>query len=528
MHTDAMTGISLDQAVAQLQAAFDLHAAGRTEAAADELLRLLNVAPPHLGLLADTGVHCLRNGLLEPGQAWLKRCISLAPTDAQLRAMRGVALNRLGRTDEAMAELNRAIELRPGYAEAFFDRGGIWQSLEDLGRALADFEQAIALVPGYAEAHSNRGAVLQHLGREGEALASCERAVQLRPEYAQGHFNRAVVLEHLGRHEEALAGYERAIALDAGYVGAHWNRANARLLLGDFGGWQEYEWRWRGPQSGAALQVGRPLWLGETPIEGRTVLVLYEQGLGDFIQFCRLGEPLRARGARVIFEVPEALRTLASSLAGVELVGQGQRPEHFDLVCPLMSLPLALGLTRESIPARVPYLQPGAQALQRWGALLGARTKPRVGLVWSGSSGHKNDHNRSIALRTLAPLLEEPLEFHALQPEVRESDREVLQSSAMGYHGERIQSWEDTAALAQHMDLVIAVDTAGAHLAGAMGLPLWVLLPYKPDFRWLLERADSPWYPSARLWRQPKPHDWNSVVSSVRKELRTLAHGGLK
>jgi tetratricopeptide (TPR) repeat protein len=488
---------------AEVRAAAALHAAGRTAEAAASLGRLLPVAPPQTDLLNEVGMFALQMGDLPLGIAWLGRSLVVDPRQPTVWAIRGVGLNRLQRPAEALSDLNRAIELQPSYADAYFDRACVYRALGRLEEARVDFEQAVEREPAHAPALSNLGAVLHELGRPQEALASCERAVAIDPNYAQGHYNRGVVLESEGRWEDALAGFERAIAIDPRHADAHWARAHHLLRRGDLAeGWRAYEWRWHGPQRGGQRHFAQPLWLGDASPAGKTIFVHAEQGLGDFIQFCRLVPTLAALGASVLLEVPAELATLAASLPDVAcFVARGSAPPAFDWHCPLLSLPLALRLEEGSIPASVPYLEAPADRVRQWQEVLGPRRRPRVGLAWSGAAGHRNDRRRSIALEHLAPLLLEGIEFHSLQREVREADLPFLARSALLRHDEQLADFADTAALALQMDLVISVDTAIAHLCGALGKPLWILLPRNPDFRWMLDRSDSPWYPTATLLR---------------------------
>jgi hypothetical protein len=294
-----------------------------------------------------------------------------------------------------------------------------------------------------------------------------------------------------------------------------------RLAMGDFAtGWQKYEWRWHHksldlPRRG----LKQPLWLGRENLFGRTILLHAEQGLGDTIQFARYAPLVARRGATVMLDVPPPLEALLASLRDVTLVRSHALPlPVFDYQCPLPSLPLALGTMLETIPAEVPYLSPPADRVEKWRALIGNDTPPRIGLAWAGCPAHKNDRNRSIPLALLRPLLGTPggapaPRFFALQKELREADRPILEAApALTQLADQIDDFADTAAIIALLDLVITVDTSVAHLAGALGKPVWILLPFAADWRWMIQRSDSPWYPSARLFRQPAIGDWQSVV----------------
>jgi hypothetical protein len=402
--------------------------------------------------------------------------------------------------------------------------------LRDLKRpaeALAAFDRALQLKPDFAEALSNRGLVLHELDRLDEALAAYDRSLQLRPDLADSHANRGNALQELGRHEEALAAYGRALAAWPGHEAIYLNESLSRLVTGDLaGGWPRYEWRWQhNSELPPARQFAEPLWLGREPIAGRTILVYAEQGLGDTIQFCRYARLLAERGATVLLRVQPPLVALLQGLEGVSLVfGAGEAPPPFDVHCPLLSLPLAFGTTLETIPPGGAYLRPTgatfAGRLAAWGARLGATDRPRVGLVWSGNVHHKNDRNRSIPLQAFAAIASPRARFIALQNEIRDADRAVLaQRGDIEWHGDALVDFAETAALVAQLDLVISVDTSVAHLAAAMGKPVWLLLPLNPDWRWLLGREDSPWYESMRLFRQTRRAAWGDVLERVGEEL---------
>jgi tetratricopeptide (TPR) repeat protein len=384
--------------------------------------------------------------------------------------------------------------------------------------AVARAEQAIAIAPNLADAHNNRAAALLALQRPEPALASAERALALDPRSAAAHYNKGLTLLPLMRHDDALKSFEAALALDPGFVAAAWTRATTLLLLGRYAeGWPAFEARKRlNPERYPAGQ-GRP-WRGE-PLAGRRLFVQAEQGMGDSIQFARYLKLLDEQGADVTVAAHPALKPmLARMVPRFPVLDPGETAET-DYHCAMMSLPLAFGTTLETLPAPARYLAVDPERVAAFEALLGPRTKRRVGLAWSGNPDHKNDHLRSIAFARLAPLLTADVEWVAVQNAVRASDRAAFDASGVRFAGERINDFDENAALVETVDLVISVDTSLAHLAGALGKPVWVLLAHSPDWRWMLGRTDSPWYPSARLFRQPKPGDWESVIAEVRAAL---------
>jgi hypothetical protein len=438
---------------------------------------------------------------------------------------RAAALFQAGRWDEAEAlchEIERAQGGRHFYAWHLLSVIALHRGQHEAAAELAT--RALALEPRHVDVLCNRGAALRNLGRYEEALADYDRALEVNPMHGAAHNNRGVALAALNRYEEARAAYDRALAIDARDDRARFNRGLARLVRGDLpGGFADFEARWTGSDTQAGPRaMAAPQWTGREPLEGRTILLHAEQGLGDSIQFARYVPQVAARGARVVIEAHGGLGPLLADMPGVsQVVARGEPLPPHDFHCPLMSLALAFGTTLATIPASVPYLRAPDAHRERWQARLGRRQRPRVGLAWSGSTTLRNDRNRTIALALLGPLRALPFDFYSVQKEVRPTDAAALASAPpiAAFAGE-LADFRDTAALVELMDLVVSVDTAVAHLAGALAKPVWVLLPWSPDWRWLLERTDSPWYPSARLWRQSRPRDWPGVVEQVAAEAR--------
>ncbi len=435
---------------------------------------------------------------------------------------RGLLLVDLWRGDEALVDLRKVIELEPDSVDALNNYCIALIFLKRYEEALTILDRALSISPEMEELFNNKGSALKNLGRFDETLASYDRAIALKPDYAKAHSNRGNCLDEMGRYDEALSSYKDALALQPHHADAHWGIALNRLRAGDLKtGWVEYEWRWKL----RFLQIkqrhfGQPFWIGAEPIDGKVLLLHNEQGLGDALQFCRYVPLVAARGARVVLEIDGPLKELLSGLSGVShCISKGETPPVFDFHCPLTSLPLAFDTTLDTIPSAVPYLSVGAHATD-WGARLGSRNLPRIGLVWSGNPDHHNDRNRSIPLQTLLPLFDVEAQFVSLQKDIRSSDEAVLRERSDILHlGPELQSFVDTAALIEHLDLVISVDTSVAHLAGALARPVWILLPYIADWRWLLDREDSPWYPTARLFRQSQTREWHSVVDEMRRAL---------
>jgi Tfp pilus assembly protein PilF len=468
--------------------------------------------------------------------ASLDRAVALKPDAAEAHGARGNVLSDLARHPDALESYQRATALRPDYAEAFSNQTVPLRALGRPDEALAAADRAIAIRPSYAEAHLNRAGALYHLRRLEDALDASNRAVALKPDYPQAHDTRGVVLYELRRFDEAMAAYDLALALRPDFADAHHDQAMCRLMLGDFAaGWAQYEWRWRTELLGwdRPDPDGASLWLGETDPAGRTLLIRAEQGLGDTLQFCRYVPQAAARGAEVMLEVQPGLERLLSGLKGVaRIVTRGEPLPPHDLQVPLLSLPLAVGAGQ---PDGAPYLAAEPQAVAAWAARLRDAEGLRVGLCWAGGVrpgqqvANSIDARRSLSLEAFSPLAGvEGVAFYSLQK--GPPAKELAELQARGWAGPSIADltaeltdFADTAALVTNLDLVITCDTAIAHLAGALGKPVWILNRFDACWRWLDGRDDSPWYASARLFRQPRPGDWASVIEEVTGRLALLA-----
>lgn len=454
---------------------------------------------------------------------YLQEVNLLKPSDVEAQLACAETLLKLERYDEALKAYNVVIKQDENNAGVLFGRGMAHLSLKHFDLASIDFEQVIKLKPSYPNAHLNLGMTLRNLGRFEEAFSAYEIAIKQDQQFVQAYNNQALLCVDMCRFDEALELYQQAIKIDSSFGETYWHQALLYLSIGEFTkGWQLYEYRWQSVMKNDYRRFSKPLWLGDESLENKTLLIYPEQGFGDYIQFCRYVDHVEKLGAKVILEVSKPLVSLVSTLRGnFSIVEAGGLLPDFDYHCPIMSLPLAFKTQVETIPANTPYLYADKQKQQSWEKRLGQQLKPRVGIVWSGASGHTNDYHRSISLEKLKPLFDLPIEFHSLHNQVREADVANLADLNMLHtHQSALNDFSDTAALISQMDLVITVDTSVAHLAGAMGKECWVLIPSTPDFRWMLNRTDSPWYPSITLFRQPAFNDWTSVIESVREQLK--------
>lgn len=449
------------------------------------------------------------------------RALQIRPSFAEARLNLGNTLQTLNRHEEAIAEYAKALDIRPDFADAALNIGNALQALGRNAEAVERYRRALVLRPDYAEAHYHLAMAFEKTGRLDEAIAHYERAIAIRPDYAEAHNNLGNAFRALNRHEDALAQFERACAIKPDYAEAQWNGGATLLTMGDFRvGWQKNEWR--RVLGVVRPRVPAPLWLGGWDLAGKTILVYAEQGLGDTLQFARYVPLLARRGAHVILEVQPELASLLRCLEGVHRVcARGAEPlPPVDCQTPLLSLPLAFGTMLETVPAEVPYVAPSAAKVAQWRRELGPSDVPEIGLKWR--SNETTGLPKSIPLELLRPLLQiRGIRFVALERDLLQSDAKLLRElPGLTVLPGRLHDFSDTAALVSLLDLVISVDTSVGHLAGAMAKPVWLPLPFAADFRWLRDRRDSPWYPSAWLFRQSRAGDWASIVCELGERLR--------
>jgi tetratricopeptide (TPR) repeat protein len=457
--------------------------------------------------------------------AVVDKALAFAPESFDALNSRGNVLLKLNRAEEALAVFEQALKREP---RLFAARANLGNALAQLGRfeeALAHFDSVLASHPNHAETHLNRANVLASLGRASDALAAYARALEVRPDYLRAQLGRGVALQALNRHEEALAAFAIVLKADRSSADAQHNAALSQLTLGDYRrGFENYEARWLRTGMAKRRSFGKPLWIGEYALARRTILIPVEQGLGDTIQFVRYAPLLARDGAKVVLESQPALTGLLSRVDGVSaVVAYGEPLPACDVHCPAGSLPRAFRTEVDGIPAGIPYLAASPERLAKWRERIDRLPSPRIVFAWAGSAAHPNDRNRSIALTRLAPLFAGQGSFISLQRDLRAGEAEMLaRLPNVTDVAADLADFDDTAAVVSLADLVISVDTSVAHLAGAMGRPVWILVPFQPDWRWLLDREDSPWYPTARLFRQPSPGDWESVIVKVRDEFAKL------
>lgn len=442
------------------------------------------------------------------------------PFDPDKLYQRALSLHHEGKLKEAESLYKTLLDFFPQQVEVITPLATLLLQMGRHQEGVAQLKKSLSINPRQPGALYNLGVELQKQTKLDEALQCYNQALQLEPQNINTWLNRGNTLKDLQRHQEAIQSFDQAIKIDPNVPSVNWNKALTEISLGNYEqGWKLFEWGWSAGERGTPRKFIRPTWLGEEDIKGKTVLIYPEQGLGDFIQFSRYVPMVEALGAKVILEVPKPLVSLIKTLKGnFTIVEAGQELPSFDIVCPLMSLPLAFKTSLDSVPSNVPYLFADKEKQAECHQKLGKKTKPRIGIVWSGSLTNKIDLNpasrRYITLAELKPILDFPFDFHVLQKEFREEDKDLL-TSLKQLHVHELTDFAYTAAMIEEMDLVISVCTSVAHLSGALGKETWVILPVTADYRWLLEREDSPWYPTLKLLRQTELNNRSKLVSDV-------------
>jgi len=518
-------------------------------------LQILALDVRHSDALYILGMSSFKGGRFEVAERMMRRALEVNPQQPFYHFNLSNVLRAQNRNEESLASLERALELKPDMFEGLFNLGNLRMSEKKYEEAIALYKRALAIKPDYVDALCNLGGAFRQSMRLDEAVEVFQKALAMVPEnadyycnlgdalHAQGkvaeavkYYNQTMALNpkhfkacnclcnanfDLGNLADSVSWCERTLALKPDFGDALMNQCLLQLLLGDYSnGWRNYEVRW---EVYPPRVFNEPLWLG-APLNGVGIVLYAEQGLGDSLQFLRYAPMVAAAGGRVILDLPGNLRRLAASIPGVSaLVATGEPLPLFACRCPLMSLPLALGTTIESVPARVPYLFAPQEALQTAAALNWPATGLRVGVAWTGNPSHPKNRARSVPLDLLATLFDlDDVHFFSLQIGAPEAELVARKTRAIDLEP-FTRDMADTAAQMMQMDLILSIDTSMAHLAGALGRPLWVMLNKVPDWRWLLEREDCPWYPTARLLRQPHQGDWPAVIERVRKDLVELA-----
>jgi tetratricopeptide (TPR) repeat protein len=550
---------------AAFRLACSLAAQGKRQEAIGAFRRTLQIKPDHVDALARLGVALAESGNLGEAVSNLRQAIQLRPDFAKARHNLGVALSQQGHLEKARHHLEHALRLRPDYSEAAYNLGNVLNSMGRREEAIASFRRAIEHQPNHAGAYTNLGLALTEAGRSAEAISILQQAVRLRNQSAEAYNNLGLALADLGRFAEAEAVYQKALErnhrdptihnnlgsmlrfagrlkesltsyqialwLDPHSASAHWNRSLAWLQAGNFEqGWPEYEWRWK-RQKAKPHPFRQPLWDGSS-LDGRTIVLHLEQGTGDTFQFIRYAPLVKQRGGTVVLHCPANLIPLLSRCKGIDrLVPDGAELPQGDTQAPLMSLPGIFRTTLATVPATVPYLFVDEARVESWRGHLCSLAGFKVGIAWQGNRNHAWDHHRSVPLSAFAPLASIPgVSLISLQKgygseQLRSLGKRLPIVDLPSEQNPTAESFVDTAAIMKNLDLVISVDTSIAHLAGGLGVPVWVGLSLMADWRWLLDCEDAPWYPGMRLFRQTRLGDWAAIFERIKVELQGLVAG---
>lgn len=466
-------------------------------------------------------------GRFESALAEYEAAIAVNPELAEAYVNAGLLHDRVECLDQAKDCFNRAIEISPNLAEAHRYLAAVHLKMGHFEAAKAAVTRATELQPDNPETLLTLGNVHRMRNELFEAEAACRRALDIRPAFLGAWVNLANIYRAENRIPEALAACERALAIAPESPQAHLNAAMSLLVSGDLpAGWPHAEYRHLMGLGGAGRVFPQPLWTGE-PLPQKTILLHGEQGFGDSLQFLRFVPLVEEKVGKVCIEIQTPLKELvAASFPHLHVLHHGETLPEFDVHCSLATLPFVFSTSLETIPSRVPYIQVPQAKVDRWRGFFGEDRRLRVGLAWAGNPTHPNDNNRSIPLRDLLPLFAAvpDVRFFSLKKEMSPADAATLEATPrLTPLAPQLGNFADTAALIEQIDLTIAVDTSVAHLAGALGRPVWVMLPFSPDWRWLLDRDDSPWYPTARLFRQPTTADWSTAIAQVAKALQGWA-----
>jgi Flp pilus assembly protein TadD len=510
-----------------MQAAIECLRSGNIDQAERTCEEILSLQPSNVSALHFLGVAYYRNKKYEPAIMCMKRVLHLQPDYADAHNNLGLILKDMGQLYEATSCFRTAVALKPLFFEAYINLGGILHSQGALDEAIACFQKAVQLNPLFYGTYNDLGIMLKDRMQFDKAVFCFRKALELNPRFLESYVNLGNALQAQGLVGEAIAYFQKAVQLcpDSSY--ANYNLALALLQSGNFReGWEKYEWR-RGIEGLSYLRTHfyQPLWNG-SDMRGGTLLLLGEQGFGDIIQFIRYVPFVIQRNAKPILCCHKELKTLMQNIDGIQdLVTYGDQLPAFDAYCPLLSLPFIFRSVIETIPANIPYIRVDPSLSRQWqDKIQSGPLNLKVGLVWSGNPDNVSLLYKSCLLQTFSPLAElDDVTFYSLQKGAAAIQaKNPPHGMKLTDYSEKINDFADTAALIQHLDLVISVDTAVAHLAGALGKIVWTLLPYPPDWRWMLDREDSPWYPSMRLFRQSSPGDWEPVIARIRNELEKL------
>ena len=524
-------GLNLGNAVSidhLFQQAISLHRQGDLKGAGQAYERILVAAPKHFDATHLLAVVNAQRGHTERARTLFAKALAITPGHPEVHFNRGTMEREADNAAAAIVDFDLILDSQPDHTGALTNRSIALQTLRRFDEAIADSDRLIELTPENPVIWNNRANLLLDCMRVDDALACINKALKLKPNYHDALNNRGNIFKELQNFEKALADYDKAISIKPDFGDAHFNKAMLLLLKGDFEtGWRLWEWRWKQQNfSSAPRDFRQPQWGGERQIAGKTILLHSEQGLGDTVQFIRYAPLVAELGATVIVEAPQVLHPLLGTVGGIDrIIGKQDSLPDFDLHCPMMSLPLAMQTTLETVPRQDRYFSTPRSLREKWTQRLGSGQKARVALAWRGNPENTDDHNRSMRLEEIAPHLSDSFEWLCLHHDLSRQEKRLAGTiDHLRVPLDADTDLDDAAALCDLADLVVTVDTSFAHIAGALGKPVFVMLKYTPDFRWMMHRSDTPWYDGMTLFRQQDRGHWETPIRDVMAALQ--AHLG--
>jgi hypothetical protein len=511
--------LTIEEHLAQATA---LHEQQLPEKALAHLDQILVKAPNHIPALRLRAFSLLGLNKLAESLVCYQQLLSLNNQDIDALIKCGRICLFLKQPQNALAYFDTAITIEPNNVRISALRGNAFTALKRPKAAAACYAHALTFAPDDIGLLVNYGCVLYELTDYAQALACFEKIMSINPNHLLGLSYSAFCLVSFNRHIEAMANYEKAIQINPNHAITQFNESLCRLVMGDYKiGWQKHEWRWISEMAHVNRGFTQPLWLGDADLTNKTILLYAEQGFGDTMHFIRYVPMVKALGAHVIVEAQRELIPFINTIGGIDQIfSQGEDLPETDYRCPLMSLPLAFGTELHNIPTTIPYLFSDANLVQQWREKLSHLSQPyKIGITWSGNLANKTNTRRAITLEEILKTKPDNVDFISLQKRILPEELSLLNEHGIAHFTNELTDFNQTAALVECLDLVITVDTSVAHVAGAMGKPLWILLAFSADWRWLLNRNDSPWYPTATLFRQHAMWDWSKVVDAVKEKL---------
>ncbi|MBM4146647.1 MAG: tetratricopeptide repeat protein [Nitrospira sp.] len=502
-----------------------LKANGRLDEAIMYYQKAIGLKPHSADIYFNLGNTFVMKRQLDEAIVSYREAVKLNPDFSAAYNNLGNVLKEKKQYDAAIANYQMTIEINPDLADAYYNLGNIYQEKGEYDKAAMHYQKTLKVIPSHFDSCMNLGTVFNKQGKLDEAIKFYQKAIELNANFAGSYYNLGVALQDQGDIDNALQAYKKTIELDPDFAEAHFSISLINLLLGNFKeGWKGYEWRWKLKEA-YQRNFYQPMWDG-SDIKGKTILLHAEQGFGDTIQFIRYAPLVAQRGVKVIVECQKELTSLFKNVEGIhQVISHGESLPYFDVRCPLLSLPAVFDTTTENIPAKIPYIAVEMNFIDKWRKKVEIRdSQMKIGLAWAGRATARKESYRACSLEMFAPFARlSNVIFYSLQ-KGKASEQTVNSPFGMKLidYTKEIEDFSDTAGLMYHLDIVISVDTAVAHLAGALGKPVWTLIPFAPDWRWSLNRDDCPWYPTMRLFRQTAPGDWSSVIDKIYNELQRL------